>query len=846
MKVLLILQIIWLFAVFSLEAADTLRLRQGEDNTLNSVSTGTLYLLAEDVELRSSAPDTNFDGGTGGAGGTGGGDAQLRITPDDPDEPGTESHVLLKFADPFVDLPPGAFITSAYLGLTFDELPLPVPPIEVFPVAPGVGWAESTATWNNFGSFGDGVLPGVDTLPPIALLEPCPGLHFIDITPVVVEWEAGLLPNNGLAILPPFPDPLGIDLFSIHHDVGGLGLRPQLLINFLLPPPSPDLSPDNLPLILPGDVENVLELPAAPGSIIGLEVSGDLQEFTLCGFFEEVLPPPPVIGPEDPNFFFIDQRAPWFDSRYYRTNPEVPFAWLEWMETFPVLPLPGEDVFAHPYFAWLPFPGPIEHYELLIYPTGLQDGNLPLPLPDPILTIPGIKDPFFLWGPDPLLLPEPILLPDQFFAWSVVAVLPDGNRVKGNPMLINGGSGKRNRVVIDDAPIPPGAAAAAPDPDPVEEALRARFKALEKLLANFDALENELASNPLVQESDLIVRLAAIKENFEAAKDLLVKLLKNEPVDLSDAETALKVVCFFDDVLDVLLKYDLKVQGGKNRVTKAQRQALEDFKSDLEDLKAQIKAAVDGGQAIDDLVQELKDEIAAIQNGFDAGQTPLEVLLARIEERLQEFIQAKVAAALADAEGLLLKRFPPLDALLSIYDDIKNVSSALTNVVDLQTLSIQVNDLLLGAINNTVPVDHYMDATGDSRLELAFALPPDWNQNCQVKIEIAKFCFKAKAGGAVNEGDWEESNVPIQEPGANPDGTLTLGPGALLIGPNPDRGGATWAETSDLAVDPDDMQCPAGQGPCLVAVRLFFLNCPQTNAEDTKRPWVLAGVIKCP
>ena len=198
-------------------------LTQAEEITLNGIGQGTNYTDTHDAELREDAPTTNYDAGTGGTNG------EFRV---DNNGGGTESQVVVRFGNPFDELPGDAVITGASLFIDIDNIGNDM---AFYRLAGGFDWNEATATWNNFGSTANnGVAAGVETVGGATLVDGTGDKVSIDVTADVQAWYAGAA-NNGWAFLPGGSDAVDFDA-SENPDSAD---RPSLTITFTSASSSP-------------------------------------------------------------------------------------------------------------------------------------------------------------------------------------------------------------------------------------------------------------------------------------------------------------------------------------------------------------------------------------------------------------------------------------------------------------------------------------------------------------------------------------------------------------------------------------------------------------------------------
>ncbi|MFT4563353.1 MAG: hypothetical protein ACI9BW_003107, partial [Gammaproteobacteria bacterium] len=170
-------------------SATTLEFRDGVDILLDGASTGVIYNGTHDAELRESAPNNNFDNGTGSS------DPEFTA---DLIDGGGEAQVVLRFDDIFgasrTNVPFGSIINSATLFIDIDDNGSN---LELYELTSDFG-TESSVTWL---SFGGGVTPGANAQSSLTTTINGGGNKVtIDITSSVAAWAAGAT-NYGWAFI---------------------------------------------------------------------------------------------------------------------------------------------------------------------------------------------------------------------------------------------------------------------------------------------------------------------------------------------------------------------------------------------------------------------------------------------------------------------------------------------------------------------------------------------------------------------------------------------------------------------------------------------------------------------
>jgi hypothetical protein len=216
-------------------SASTLEFRDGVNILLDGVSTGVIYNGTHDAELRESAPNTNFNLGTGSS------NPEFTV---DLQDGGGEAQVVLRFDDIFgasgTHVPFGSVINSATLFIDIDDTGSN---LQLYELASNFG-VESSVTWQ---SFGGGVTPGVNAKSSLTTTINGNGNKVtVDITSSVAAWAAGAT-NYGWAFIATGTNGVDFDA-SENSDFAD---RPQLFINFTAPAPAVVPLPPSVALALP-------------------------------------------------------------------------------------------------------------------------------------------------------------------------------------------------------------------------------------------------------------------------------------------------------------------------------------------------------------------------------------------------------------------------------------------------------------------------------------------------------------------------------------------------------------------------------------------------------------------
>jgi len=510
---------------------------------------------------------------------------------------------------------------------------------------------------------------------------------------------------------------------------------------------------------------------------------------------------------EDPlnpgEFLFKDPDALYNKHHLYRALSSVEAGILTWMATYPISYLDFEEAHLIPFFEWSPFPGPVDSYQLDIHYTLDNREGAHVPLPELLLSVPDIPPgttTYSFEGDDPELLPG------RIYAYSVGARIGD-RLVRGRPVLIEGfGTVNIDGVMGLPSPITGGGSGGGGSSTPD---LGELFQTWSKLNKKKQELHDDLENNPLVQESQAIRRLFGMLNNHEEVKDFVLSLLEGQlDAALNDPETALKVVCYLIDGVNLLKEIDLE------ELNLSQTNKLCEFLDSLPAIKTQIQNAIDAGQGIADQLQALQD---LVQDIADEGIAT--VIEDQISERLMEYVTQK-----------LIEKGIPVNALYRILTDIINAGDALITIADIEELCEQINRLLIEGISGNPS----LEVTSPFWL-ISFLLKPGRDANCTITFSFKKRCFKQTQGGGPHEGTWEEH--PIRFDDGSTEMTFPIG-----ILPTSMSGGKTWAEAPLMLLDTDDLDCPAGEGPCMVYYTVTQ-SCPGSTAAPPAS--LLAGFIDC-
>ena len=195
------------------------------------------YTGTQDATIYSKNGDDNYDSFSGLVQESWGATLSLFETTKDPvGEIGTSwTTALLRFDNIFDSIPAGSTIDSAKLVVNVTN------PIEGTHLAVMMtDWAESTVTWNTFGSgspdTGGGVTPdNVDASSALTSLSTLGlGATNIDVTSTVQSWLDNPGTNYGWAFL---RDDRNKGEFNA-SEYGTVGQRPKLTIDFTIPEPS--------------------------------------------------------------------------------------------------------------------------------------------------------------------------------------------------------------------------------------------------------------------------------------------------------------------------------------------------------------------------------------------------------------------------------------------------------------------------------------------------------------------------------------------------------------------------------------------------------------------------------
>jgi hypothetical protein len=520
-----------------------------------------------------------------------------------------------------------------------------------------------------------------------------------------------------------------------------------------------------------------------------------------------------LVGPmlEDPltpgDYLFKDPDALYNKHHLYRAVSSLDAGILNWIATYHISYLDFEEAHLLPFFEWTPFPAPVDSYQLDIYYTLDTREGTNVPLPDPVLSITDIPPGTTAYSFDG---DDPELLPGRIYAYSVGA--RQGERlIRGRPVLFHGfGTLNIMGVMLPAPPQSTGkgniftASGAGSSTD-----LGELFQTWNKLNKKKQELHNDLDNNPLVMESQALRKLFGMLNNHEAMKDFVIGLLEGQLDEaLDDPETALKLVCYLIDGVGLLKDVDLE------SLSLSQNNKLCEFLDSLPAIKTQIQDAIDAGQGIAAQLQALQDLVQGIADEGIASE-----VVDQISERLMEFVHQK-----------LLEKGLPVNAIYRILTDLINAGDALITIADIEDLCEQINRLLIEGISG----NPNLEVTSPFWL-ISFVLKPGRDANCTITFSFKKRCFKQTQGGGPHEGTWEEHPIRFDDGSTE----MTFPIGTL---PTSMSGGKTWAEAPLMLLDTDDLDCPAGEGPCMVYYTVTQ-SCPGTTAAPPAS--LLAGFIDC-
>ncbi len=495
----------------------------------------------------------------------------------------------------------------------------------------------------------------------------------------------------------------------------------------------------------------------------------------------------------------VDGETAFHPTRIYQLHGEDLGAPPSWLDTYPISPLPGEEVGPLPSFEWQPavefvaiqpdqhfppggdpnFPFPPEvFYDFHLYEFETDSDGTTLLAHEgvrPILSVGGLTEPNYRFQ-----FSDPVLRPDRHYAYTVSAFVPaTAQMFTGRAIPFR--SFLSTQTTIDWHKL---------------------FELIRQMQEELEHLRSQLNGNPLIQEVRLIEQLLAILQDDKALRDYVVAILQGEFDKLKEkifsTDTLIDVLEQLQKLLDYYINYD-------SDLSQAQKNALKFLKDRLDVIIDALETSQDISEAWEDLealIEEIKNLVS----------DPVGYLVNLIKDKLVEQLIAQLAKHLgAKAAG----------AIVSILVDLVNAGSAIITAVQIAALEEEINKLLITAIEAETRTIY------PSRL-IEFRTHPN-EEDCLVTAAYKKKCFKKADGGSRYKGTWEEHDVRMAN-GATSESEVAEN--------LPVENGKRQFQVD---MDPDDLVCPAGQGPCLVYL-IFTIECPNGNTRTHK---IFIGVINC-
>ena len=506
-----------------------------------------------------------------------------------------------------------------------------------------------------------------------------------------------------------------------------------------------------------------------------VEGSTDGANWSSLGFATEIIPG---------YYRFIDGTAG-VDARFYRAVDRGPFVPDTWSDNYAVTPQDGDHAGLLPLFEWQPFPSPVpQFYELNVYEFRIGPGGRLIPPDGPLLTRGGLLETRYSWqtGDPPL---DPLCAYGYTVSTECFGFNCGGNL---NFFVPFGGAGHQ--------PTDWGK----------------RMKLISELVEQLDQLEEDLDGNQLIQEIKLIEKLIGIIQNKDLLQDFVVAILESRfeelLAELASVDTAITILCFLEDALEVL---------ALDAETQQKKDDLEAFKDGIGEVKQALKDGKDISEAIGDL-EDLIEEVKAFIS--DPVTFLLDALKSKIEEKIEEVLIRKLGEAAAGS-------------LMSIAINLALFADAIITVVQMQEVFEEINRLLVTGIAGTHPALEF-----DPNGFYAFPVQPG-QEDCIVTIEYKKICFRQSTaeGAGPYEGTWEgPTSIPFAS-GPTPKSGAAGGPAFPVRTVPPSKG---WRHCP-TPVDPNAVKCQ--DGPCVVFVETTWV-CPDGSSGASR---VFVGVVKaCP
>ena len=522
-----------------------------------------------------------------------------------------------------------------------------------------------------------------------------------------------------------------------------------------------------------------------PGGLYALEVSPDLAAWTAVSRCTETTPG-----------LFAAATSPALPParQFLRINGSLGPVLIGWMETYPVYPDTGDDIPSDAPLRWTPLGAPGLTYDSELFEARSDGAGGYFPAPLPILKQTGLTVP--AWDPSPS---TSAIHTGGTYIWRVTARI--GSRaIQGRDVPVFGPGKTTGRFNFPSSGLrnPPAA-------NPTDWARLLR--AINEIAARKAVLEQELAGNPLAQDSALYAQLMTLLSINETTQTALLAILAGDFSALSDPEVVLQALKY----LQALAEFASRPDAGKPQ-TAAQR-SLAAFAAKIGTIRTGLQNAADRAAQLQNTLNALGAAVAEARAAID---DPIGYLLEMAKEKLLEKLQAKLAALVGKKAA---------GALIGIAGDLIALGQLISAITELEALCREQNRLILQAIACAPPSQV---AGGSGTVDL----PPNsagYPPGCSVTLTAKKYCWGATPGGGPDDGHFTSS--PVRFAGGAPAVTFPIPAGTVNF------------RTPTIVFLPSDINCQPNQGPCLLFIEAV-ISCPGRGPGRTMT--FFAGVIRCP
>lgn len=373
----------------------------------------------------------------------------------------------------------------------------------------------------------------------------------------------------------------------------------------------------------------------------------------------------------------------------------------------------GEAFTATPEFLWTETQIPGASYNLKLWEArpGIKPDSL-TELP-PYFEAENIRGASFTYPDD-----APPLLFGESYVWEISSVV-EGKVFPASPVLFN-----------EEKATP-------------EEELQKLLEHLEEIREKIKEAGEDVKSNPLVQEAELIKAIGDLLRDYDDLDEKALEALKafTQCKDGSMAELPQKSFELVMTVLQAMIKLIL-IAG--------------DLKPSQENILEQV------AKKIAEFKEKGAGQIEKLKKGLDFTWDPFEYLEGAVEEGIQSAIKKAAKKALAKLLGS-----KAAGGMYSILNDLYQLADVLSKVKTLEDLKRAWNLFMLAVIKKTAQTKLGIDPTAESVDNYIYFCGPDW-EDAVAKHALAKatpkmFCWEPEKDGEPGEGKWCEEELKFTE-----------------------------------------------------------------------------------